>query len=340
MPQSNCSCRQCTTGYTIGWLVTQWYPKLLPALPEGEDSAIPLIHQTCAKSSQQRTWQSFSPLCDPGWRCWWPGSISPCLCNATLHPFIGWHKPFQCHHMGESQRGNSLRPHPSAEDLPIPTLSASFPPYKRELPSEIPPYWDVYHNLSSIGEALVYGSWIMAPNSLIVLWGPKYLALCPPGHHQSESSHPDLRVLAWHVHRYHQLLPTVLIVWCHYYHPPSFHYTPPHYKHQNTCSGWLHPLGRSALSGVICRPTQWLGWVCIWTTNGQQWCMVATESLQEWLGTFGDHKEISNDGGKPLASTLLHFLPPDNLSVAEIGLDCICLMTTHVLKDILAVFHK
>ena len=47
-----------------------------------------------------------------------------------------------------------------------PHVSASFPPYKRELPSEIPPYWDVYHNLSCIGEALVYGSWIMAPNSL------------------------------------------------------------------------------------------------------------------------------------------------------------------------------
>ena len=29
--------------------------------------------------------------------------------------------------------------------------------------------------------------------------------------------------------------------------------------------------------------------------------MVATESLQEWLGTFGVHKEISNDGGQPPA---------------------------------------
>ena len=46
MPQSYCSCRACTTGYTTGWLVTQWYPKLSPAPPEGEDSAHPLIHQT------------------------------------------------------------------------------------------------------------------------------------------------------------------------------------------------------------------------------------------------------------------------------------------------------
>ena len=338
MPQSNCSCRQCTTGYTIGWLVTQWYRKLLPALPEGEDSAIPLIHQTCAKSSQQRTWQSFSPLCDPGWRCWWPGSIIPCLCNATLHPFIGWHKPFQCHHMGESQRGNSVRPHPSAEDLPIPTLSASFPPYKRELPSEIPPYWDVYHNLSCIGEALVYGSWIMAPNSL-----------CSEVLNTLHSAHQGITSLKAHTQTsvYWHGMSTGIINCCQQCSlcgaiisilPASITRLPT--TNTNTCSGWLHPLGRSALSGVICRPTQWLGWVCIWTTNGQQWCMVATESLQEWLGTFGDHKEISNDGGKPLASTLLHSLPPDNLSVAEIGLDCIYLTTTHVLKDILAVFHK
>ena len=104
-----------------------------------------------------------------------------------------------------------------------PHVSASFPPHKRKVPSEIPSYWDVCHNLSCIGDALVYGSWIVAPNSLCFEVLDALNSAHALGNHQSESSHPDLRVLAWHVHRYRQLLPTAFIVWCHYYHPPSFH---------------------------------------------------------------------------------------------------------------------
>ena len=122
-----------------------------------------------------------------------------------------------------------------------------------------------------------------------MLWGLGCLAFCPPGHHQT--------CVYWHgvptgiVNCCQQgsLCDAIIIIL-----PASITHLPT--TNTNTCSGWLHPLGRSAFPGVICRPIQWLGWVCVWTTNEQKWRMVATESLQDWLGTFGVHKEISNDG--------------------------------------------
>ena len=214
----------------------------------------------------------------------------------------------------ESQRGNSLRPHPSAEDLPIPTLSARFPAYKRELPSEIPPYWDVYHNLSCIGEALVYGSWIMAPNSL-----------CSEVLNTLHSAHQGITSLKAHTQTsvYWHGMSTGIINCC----------------QQCSLCGAIISILPASITRLPTTNTRILVVDDYIHLAGQHF-LVWYESLQEWLGTFGDHKEISNDGGKPLASTLLHSLPPDNLSVAEIGLDCIYLTTTHVLKDILAVFHK
>ena len=120
----------------------------------------------CTKSSQQRTWQSFSSLCDPGWRCWWPGSISPCLCNVTLTHSLEDINPFNAIIWERVKEATWSDPTLQLRTSLYPHISASFPPHKQKLSSETQPYWDVYHNSSCIGEAMVYGSWIVAPNSL------------------------------------------------------------------------------------------------------------------------------------------------------------------------------
>ena len=170
-----------------------------------------------------------------------------------------------------------------------PHISPSIPPHKRKLPSKIQPYWDVCHNLSCIGEALVYGSWILTPHSL---YSEDLNALHSA--HQGISSlkaHTQTCVY-WHgmstgivnCCQRCSLCDAIIIIL-----PASITCLPT--TNTNTCSGWLHPLGKSALSGVICRPIQWLGWVCVWTTNRQKWHMVVTESCSNGLVHLGSTKK-------------------------------------------------
>ena len=113
---------------------------------------------------------------------------------------------------------------------------------------------------------MVYCSWMAAPNSL-------YSEVLNALH----SAHQGITSLKAHTHTcvywprmstsvvkcYQQrsLCDIIIIILPASMTPPHPH-PHPHYRHQKTCSGWLHPLGRSALSGVICR-TNYTAGVCV-----------------------------------------------------------------------------
>ena len=99
-----------------------------------EKTALPLLHQTCAKGSQQGTWQVF-PTTLWSWLKMlgtWRHQSMPLQCHT--HPFIEDMNPFNAiirERVKEATHSEppphppqpppNPHPHPSAEDLPIPT---------------------------------------------------------------------------------------------------------------------------------------------------------------------------------------------------------------------------
>ena len=83
----------------------------------------------------------------------------------------------------------------------------------------------------------------------------------------------------------------------------------------NTCSGWLHPLGRSALSGVICR-TNYTAGVCVSeppTDKTDTWLLLRV--CRNGLAHLGSPKKYEMMGDNLWLQTFCR-LPPDILRSA------------------------